>query len=394
MRLSKSIRVFSFLSVSAGLSIAGDFLDCGKKSLAQEVKKAKAGETIVFTGTCAGPVIIQTENLTLNGSGQAAIDGGGADALVIAGAHGISLGNFEVRAGRTGILGQNGAHLSINGVISRWNTLNGISLQTGSSAILTNTTISDNGLHGLDLETGSSATVTGAFNSDRNRVFGVNVNGSSVTFSRATASLTANALGIQVATAGNAFLNDSQTLLEVSNNLATGLTVVSGAHMVSFGGRINATGNGAFGVSVNSKGGLDLDAGSVLTATNNRAGGLVLQQQSVMTVFNNPQFSGVPGFSTINANTNTGNGIGVLTGSTLTLANQAQINATGNGAFGLLADNGAGITIRNTTLTGNTVKDLQLTFAARADVQVNVTAGTSGCDATVFVRGAAFTCPK
>jgi hypothetical protein len=392
------IRIANALSyvVLGSISVisAAESLDCAKKSLAQEVEKAKPGDTISFTGVCVGPVTIRTENLRLAGAGSAVLDGNGRDALVIAGAHGVTLADFEVRNGLNGILGQNGAHLAINSITARNNNLNGISLQTGSSAIVANTVTRENGLHGLDLQTGSSATVTGTFTSASNRVFGVNVNGSSLTFSRAAATATGNALGVQIATAANAFLNDPATVLEVTNNIATGLTVVSGAHMVSFGGRINATGNGVFGVSVNSKGGLDLDAGSVLTASNNRVGGLVLQQQSVMTVFNNPQFSGAPGFSTITAAGNTTNGIAVLTGSTLTLVNNAQINSTANGAFGLIADNGAGITIRNTTLTGNTTRDLQMTFGVRADVQLNVTIGTATCDATVLVRGAAFTCPN
>ena len=386
--------LFCFVLGFSSLTSGAETLDCAKKSLAQEIEKTKSGDTITFTGVCLGPVIIRTDNLSLNGTGSAVVDGNEKNALVVAGAHGVTLSNFEVRNGVNGILGQNGAHISINSVTSKLNISSGISLQTGSSAIVTNATTRENGLHGLDLQTGSSAVVEGTFTSNANRVFGINANGSSLTLAKATATVTGNALGVQIATSANAFINDSSTVLEVVNNLATGLTVVSGAHMVSFGGRITATGNGAFGVSINSKGGLDLDAGSILTASNNRAGGVALQQQSVMTVFNNPQFSGAPGFSTINTTNNGGNGIAVLTGSILTLANQAQINSTTNGAIGLFTDNGAGITIRNTTLTGNTVKDLQMTFGVRADVQVNVTIGTSTCDATVLVRGASFTCPK
>ena len=388
------MRMIVCSGVACSLLTADNSIDCGQKSLAAEVQKAKPGETITFTGVCTGPVAIRVDDLTLVGTGGAVIDGNALDGVIVAGAHGIALNNFEVRNGSNGILGQNGAHITISAVIARLNRTSGISLQTGSSATVTNTTVRDNLLHGLDLQTGSSAQIDGTFTATANRVFGINANGSSVTFSRATATLTGNALGMQVATGGNAFLNDSTTVIGANNNLATGLTVVSGAHMVSFGGRINALDNGAFGVSVNSKGGLDLDAGAVLTALRNRAGGLALQQDSVMTVFNNPQFSGVPGFSSINTANNLGNGIAVLTGSTLTLANQAQISSTANGVFGLLADNGSGITIRNTTLTGNTVKDLQMAFGTRADVQVNVNIGTRGCDATVLVRGASFTCPQ
>jgi hypothetical protein len=60
----------------------------------------------------------------------------------------------------------------------------GISLQTASSAVLSDVTTSHNGVHGLDLETGSAAEVTGSLTVAGNRVFGVNVNGSSIVLAR------------------------------------------------------------------------------------------------------------------------------------------------------------------------------------------------------------------
>jgi hypothetical protein len=367
-------------------------LDCSRKSLAEAVDDADEGDTIKFTGVCKGPIVVRTSGLTLTGVGAAVIDGNGRDALTVAGAHGVSLTRFEVRNGVNGILGVNGAHISLDTVNVHDNFVFGISLQTASSAVLSDVTISRNGVHGLDLETGSAATITKTFNSSQNRVFGINANGSSLTFSLATVTVNGNAVGIQVATAANAFINDSKTVINVTNSLATGLTVVSGAHMVSFGGTINASGNPLIGVSVNSKGGLDLDAGSQLNAFNN-GDGVVLQEASVMTVFNNPQFSGVPGFSTINSHNNAGSGVRVQTGSTLTLSNQAKVISTQNGRAGLVGDNGTGVTLVNSSLTGNATKDLQLTFGTRADLQT-LTFGTYTCDATVLVRGTSgIACP-
>lgn len=381
-----------FIAGGCSLLAAADVLDCSRRSLADAVEKAKSGDTIHFSGICRGPVLITTDNITLSGKGAAAVDGRGMNAIVVYGAHGISLNDFEVRQGENGILGQNGAAIALNNIVSRNNKASGLSLQTGSSAMIQNSTSKDNDFHGLDLQTGASATVTGSFTASGNKIFGINVNGSSLTFSKATVSLTANTLGMQVATAANAFINDPATTLEVTNNLATGLTVVSGAHMVSFGGRITSTGNGVFGVSVNSKGGLDLDAGSVLTASGNRAGGITLQHESVMTAFNNPQFSGATGVTTITVSNNGGNGVAVLTDSRLTFSNQAQLSGTTNGAFGLFADNGGAVTLRNTTLSSNAVRDLSLSFGARADIQTGVTVGTASCDATVLIRGASFAC--
>jgi hypothetical protein len=112
-----------------------------------------------------------------------------------------------------------------------------------------------------------------------------------------------------------------------------------------------------------------------------------------MTVFNNPQFSGAPGFSTINTHDNTGSGISVQSGSTLTLSNQAQLKSNHNAQMGLVADNGVGVTLVNSIITDNRGQDIQLTFGARADLQT-LTFGTYTCDATVLVRGSSgITCP-
>jgi hypothetical protein len=368
-------------------------LDCAQKSLRDAVRDAHdTDRTILFTGVCQGPIVVRTDGLTLQGVGTAIIDGGGHDAITVTGARGVALTHIEVRNGLTGILGVNGAHVTVTGVHVHDNAVFGVSLQTASSALLSNVTATNNGVHGLDLETGSAATVTGTLTASSNRVFGINVNGSAITFALASVAANSNALGIQIATNANAFINDSDTVITAQQNFSTGLTVVSGAHLVSFGGTINASGNPITGVSVNSKGGLDLDAASTLNSFSNGEG-VLIQEASVMTVFNLPQFSGVPGLSTVNAHHNTGSGLSVHSGSTLTLSNQAQILSHDNGQTGLVADNGVGVTLVNTTLIDNTVQDLQLTFGTRADLQT-LTVGTYTCDATVLVRGASgITCP-
>jgi hypothetical protein len=368
-----------------------DPLDCGKKSLNDAIQSAGEKDPVItFTGVCSGPVVVRTDGITLRGVGLAVIDGGRQDAVTIEGASRVSLADLEVRNGRNGILGSNGAHFSLSAVNSHDNLVFGISLQTGSSAILLNVVTNANGLHGLDLQTGSAATVTGTHTASNNRVFGINVNASSITFADATVSATGNALGIQVATNGNAFINDPRTAVNVNNNLSTGLTVVSGGQMFSFGGTINASGNGLNGVSVNSKAGLDLDAASTLNSFNNM-NGVVMQEASVMTVFNIPQFSGVSGFSTVNVHNNR-NGLVIQSGSTLTLTNQAGINSNQNTQTGFVADN-ASVTLVNSTIKDNTLRDIQLTFGTRADLQT-LMFNSYTCDATVLVRGSSgISCP-
>jgi len=63
-----------------------------------------------------------------------------------------------------------------------------------------------------------------------------------------------------------------------------------------------------------------------------------------------------------------------------------------NANTGLAGDNGAAVTLVDSVLTGNTVKDLLLTFGSRADVRT-LTLGTYSCDATVLVRGPGLVCP-
>jgi hypothetical protein len=344
-------------------------LDCGQKSLAAAVADARTQHPVItFTGVCTGPIVVATDGLTLQGVGTAIIDGGGQVALAIDGASRVTLSNFEVRNGLNGIALTNGAHVAMSGL-----------------------NVHHNLVFGITIETGSSATVTGDLTSSSNGVFGINVNASSFTLSQATVTASGNALGIQIATNGNAFIGDHDSSINVTNNLATGLTVVSGAQLVSFGGSIIASGNPVAGVSVNSKAGLDLDAASLLETSNNGTG-LLMQEGSVMTVFNTPQFSGQPGFSTINAHDNTGAGIRVLTASVLTLVNQARVVSHQNGGIGFVADNGSGVTLVNSSITGNTT-DIQLTFGTRADLRT-LTFGSYTCDATVLVRGGSgIVCP-
>ena len=395
MRLSLVFRfgLLGFLVQGLWPAQAGNsVIDCGHRSLAAAVRENEGEGVLVFTGVCTGPVVIQKDGLSLRGTGTAIIDGAGSDAITIAGVHNIQLSNFEVRNGLSGIVAVNGAHFNLNNVNVHDNALFGVTLQTAASVVAKGVSIKNSGIHGLDLETGSAATLQGTFTSSNNRVFGINVNGSSITFSLATVTASGNALGMQVATNANAFLNDPATVLNFTGNLATGLTVVSGGHLVSFGGTINSTQNGLDGVSVNSKGGLDLDAGSILTSANNGGDGVLLQEASVMTVFNIPQFSGASGFSTVDTHNNLGSGLSVKQNSTFTVSNQAKLLSSNNQQNGLFADNGGTVTLVNSIVTNNIVKDLQLKFGSRADLP-SVTYGTYTCDATVLARGSGVSCP-
>ena len=92
----------------------------------------------------------------------------------------------------------------------------------------------------------------------------------------------------------------------------------------------------------------------------------------------------------VNSHRNALSGVVIRTASSAVLTN---VSVTDNGTTGVGVDDGVSVTFRSSTFTGNTTRDLQLTFGSRVTTQ-NLVVGTVSCDATVLVRGAAFTCPQ
>jgi len=89
----------------ATIASADPVVDCSRRSLANVVDNNHARDIVIqFTGVC-GPVVINTDGITLQGVGNAVIDGGGlADAVTIAGASRVSLESLEVRNGINGLV--------------------------------------------------------------------------------------------------------------------------------------------------------------------------------------------------------------------------------------------------------------------------------------------------
>ena len=403
MRLKSSFPLFVLFFASASSQLLGIQIpvNCdGKIPLQTIIAYALPETTLVLSGTCSGPIVINRGNLTLESRSGAIIDGLKQDAITVNGAANVTLNGLDVRNGINGVFASNGAHLSIVNTNIHDNANMGILLVGNSSAALLGGSTKKNAVNGIDAEGSSAVVISGSYTAEANTVFGININGaSSLTLTAADLLVDNNTLGIQIGTSASAFVSDSGTKITVTKNLTTGLTIVSGSHMVAFGGAISATNNGVHGVSVDSKAGLDLDAAAVLTSTGNQGDGVHLEETSVLTMFNTPAFSGAPGTTTLNVGNNGANGVSVLTGSGLTLIHQAVLNSTANQGTGVLVDDGSSITLIQSTVTGNAVKDLSLTFGSRADLttppdQKPNNIGVIACDAGTLIRGAALTCPK
>ncbi len=382
------------LSVAANAFAAIPFHCADHIPLQIAIDLAPPNEKLLLSGTCAGPIVISRKNITLESHDGAILDGRGKDAITVTGPIRVTLSGLTVQHGNNGITTSSGAQLILSNTQVLANTSNGILLTGASSLTLSGVTTSNNGVSGLDAEGSSSVTVAGTYASSGNGVFGVNINGSSsFTLSQSRVNVSSNILGIQIGTSASSFIADPATTITVSNNVTTGLTIVSGAHMVDFGGTIIATDNGVHGVSVDSKAGLDLDAAATLTSTGNAQDGVHLEETSVLTMFNTTAFSGAPGTTTIDTHGNGGDGLNVLTGSNFTVIHQAALNSNNNTLNGIHVDNGSSVTLINSNVTGNSAPDVALTFGSRGDITTS-TIGKLTCDSTVLIRGSFTHCTQ
>jgi hypothetical protein len=398
--------IAAFLCLSASLSAQLRLtltVNCSRnESLATIAANAPDNTIINVKGTCPGPINISASGLQIKASGVAGINGGGKDAVTINGAQRVILSGLTITGGNNGVVAQNGAQVTLASDTVSANNLSGIVALGNSSVTVTGGSSQGNSVHGLDIEATSSLIVTGSYGVSGNGVFGINVNnGSSITLTGANLTVTQNTLGIQLGTNASGFL-DGQSVLLANQNFSDGITIVSGSHVVDFGGTIQTISNFLHGISLNSKAGLDLDAGSQVTSNSNSGDGVHMEQNSELTIFNNPNFSGNPNTTLLTTNGNLGNGISVLTGSKILDDNYAAIFDQQNTGFGILADDGSSVSFGQTiavtgvqtVITGN-LRDVQLTFGSRFTYEANDALGTISCDATVILRGPSpVTCPR
>jgi hypothetical protein len=378
-------------------------LNCSRNdALAVVAANALPNTLINLKGTCTGPINITANGVELNAIGAASINGNGKDAVTITGAHRVTLAGLTITGGNNGLVAQNGAQVTLANVTVSGNAFSGIVALGNSSITVTGGSTQRNAVHGLDIEATSALVVTGSYTVSGNGVFGININnGSSLTLTAANLTVTQNTLGVQLGTNASGFL-DGQSTWTANQNVSDGITVVSGSHVVDFGGTIKTNANGTHGISLNSKAGLDLDAGSQVTSSGNQADGIHLEQRSELTIFNNPAFSQNPNATTVTVQANLNNGISLLTGSQLLDDNYAQIQAMQN-RIGIAADDGSSISFGQTitvtgvtsSITGNMLSDILLTFGSHLTYFSNDSIGSVHCDATALIRGpGTFSCPN
>jgi len=377
MRLqSSTISVSSIVLgalLAAALPIAA-FADEGVKpvhcdkgqTLANTLKTARPGDTLVVSGTCNERVTIITDRITLDGQGSAVIDGGGsgpaefAGVVTIDGARGVTIKRLAVQHGSAeGVLGLRGAAFTVQEVDVHDNANAGISVGDGSTADVTDTTMRRNAA-GMDVYTGSSAILRGAI------------------------AITQNSSGIEIN--GEAVVEIRKANVNVSDNAGVGVVVGSGQLAIfgspgtfGAGSTLNASRNGFAGVIVFAGSPLTVYPAATVTASNNGVFGLLVVGSAYLAL----PCEGCQIVMESNAI-----GIRVEQGAGVSFQG-GQLTVKGNGV-GLSADGAGTLNIQSvpatpSSITGNGL-DVELKFGTRATFN-GVAIGTIVCDTTVLSRG-------
>lgn len=370
MRAALSVCALAMIALPA-TAPAAITVNCNSgQSLAGAVNVVAPDTIISFSGVCPGPINVNTRKLTLDGGGKGIIDGGGTNnnAVVITGVHGVTVSNATVRNGVDGLLVQTGATATLSGLTVSGNSFDNVLITGNSTATITNTQLRSGPVNGVDVESTSSAIFTGQISSSGAIALGVNIGtGSSATLTGATVRVIGNGLGIQIGVGASGFIDPASSLIAL-NNTTTGITVVSGSHLVNFGGKMETAHNGIHGFSADSKSGIDLDAASTLFTHDNAQDGIHLEETSILNMFNTTAFSGVPGNTVLISRNNGQQGIGVHGNSEFHMNNQVQLASRDNAGGGALVDNGSALIMIKSDISHNTGYDVDLTFGSRGDL--------------------------
>jgi hypothetical protein len=344
--------------------------DGGGPKLSKAIELAQPGDIIEVRGTCRERIRVTTGPLTLDGGGNAVLDGAGVGPndqefnglLTVDAAHGVTIrGWFIKNSTGEGIFGTHGASLVIEDTVVEQNST-GIGL-SNSTAEVVDTATRYNSI-GLDAYSASTVIFRGEIDISRNKSESLTLNGNS----------TGEIRGAH---------------LQVNNNLAGGVIISAESSLVIFGFQASQT--------------------SRLTTNNNQGPGIVIGQGQLFVAGAGLAPGGIvitskgnagPGVLLVNGNISSPFGAGrlviennpigmqFLQGSTATIT--GGLNVRNNSSVGIQADNATGLTLASIPLNPSAVQsngtDILLSFGTKSTIN-SVVVGKIVCDATVLSRG-------
>ena len=352
-------------------------VDCSSGTIGEVMPAAQPGDTITITGTCNETVVVNKDGITLDGGGTAIIDGGGADAPVIAvyGQQNVVIRGLTVQNGQQGVMADRGAAVWLEDV-----------------------TAQNNGL-GIFINGNSSATFAGTIRgNDNNALSGIEVRQSTLGADNlALVQANGNAQSGIVIHRGSQmlFFEEANSHIEVKNNTGIGLLCYldCSVNIGSIGNPavFEVTNNSGMGIWITTHAQLVLE-GVAFTVSGNKGHGLGVSGFGTFETYGGYTYADitVPAGSAVISN-NEGHGMSLRRISSAGIYSGG-ITISNNGRKGVSAWNGVDLDLYGATFTGNTEEDLDVSFGSRLGWGGNTTIGTVRCDDTVLTYNDA-ACP-
>src|SRR5262249_53002524 len=319
-------------------------------------------------GTCAETVTITTNRVTLDGGGEAILQGpgegqpgdGSQGLLSIVGVQGVEIRGFTVQnSAADGINGRQGAAFTVRDVRVFQSADDGIeATETSTVRFLGTCEVRGNGDHGIAITHGSSALfIAERVTTAENALAGIFVIGTSTAaFDTGMVHTTQNTFGILTLGHSSLTLGGNMPTILAEQNTLDGILVADTSDLRLDGGMITAARNGRTGLSFGGTGGLGNIAGVILSEHN-----------------------------TEGARAEDASRIAQLIAGRMTIRN----NMTG-----IIAENGSDIRLTTEATFSDNGTDIVLIFGSRG-VFRGITLNTTTCDKTSLLRidNADVTCP-
>lgn len=328
--LAATALAFAFHSPARGDSTKSVSVDCGGgDTIAKALTKGNEDKPLVvtITGTCNENVLIDRNDVTLQGMPGATISGPDpALDVVRVTASRTTIQALTVTGGRNGVHGEGASGLTVRGVTAQNTGRTGIVYNLGASGIIDGATVQNNPRDGIAIESAATTVLNSSVNQNGRHGIGV---------------FDAGAARIGVDNSNNAGGN------VITANTVNGVHIVFGSSafvgMNQIIGNGNPTGNG-----INlSNASADILGGNTISGNNGT--GINLRMSSA--VIGDANF----GLTTVNTITGNGNptsqgGISGFLGSSLAIRDAVISNNVG---FGLIGTTRTSIQIQSSTIQNN-----------------------------------------
>ena len=342
--------------------------DVPGQTITKALKRAQPGDTIHVQGTCEETVTMTTDRVTLDGGGEAILQGPGGGQpgnvshglLNIVGVQGVEIRGFTVHnSAADGINGRQGAAFTVRDVRVLQSADDGVeATETSTVRFLGTCEVRGSGEDGMAITRGSSALFSAEHvitaENARGGIFVIGT--STAAFDTGMVHTTQNTFGIL--TLGHSSLTLSRTMPTIlaEENTLDGILVADTSDLRLDGGTITAARNGRTGLRFGGTGGLGNITGTILSEHN-----------------------------TEGARAEDASRIAQLVAGRMTIRN----NMTG-----IIAENGSDIRITTEAIFTDNGTDIVLIFGSRG-VFRGITLNTTTCDKTALLRidNVDVTCP-